>query len=103
MLSIWKNIWYSINAYGKGGISKSILFSEHDYQFKHEENVICYKYSDQYRIRFIKPDYKLSILAAAESKKAMGRLGNPVTGPLLHRLLQAAQLPVLLHGATRSV
>ena len=103
MLSIWKNIWYSINAYGKGGISKSILFSEHDYQFKHEENVICYKYSDQYRIRFIKPDYKLSILAAAESKKAMGRLGSPVTGPLPHRLLQAAQLPVLLHGATRSV
>ena len=103
MLSIWKNIWYSINAYGKGSISESILFSEHDYQFKHEENIICYKYSDQYRIRFIKPDYKLSILAAAESKKTMGRLGSPVTSPLLHRLLQAAQLPALLHGATRSV
>ena len=54
-------------------------------------------------IRFIEPDYKLPVLAAAEGKKAMGRLGSPVTGSLPCRLLQAAQLPVLLHGATWSV
>lgn len=103
MLSIWKNIWYSIDAYGKGSISESILFSEHDHRFINEENIICSKYSDQYRIRFIEPDYKLPVLAAAEGKKAMGRLGSPVTGSLPCRLLQAAQLPVLLHGATWSV
>lgn len=73
---------------------KVFYFLSMTHQFINEENIICSKYSDQYRIRFIEPDYELSVLAAAEGKKAMGRLGSPVTELIaMPSSTEAAQLP----------